>query len=80
MALPFNATGLWPSANFGDAPKFACGAAGNVFISHADKDVLHSLAARLAELASRPIGGFAPKACHFVTGRMLLAGLEGRTS
>ena len=54
MAIPFNATGLWPSANFGDAPKFASGVAGGVFIFRADREVLRGLASRLALLASRP--------------------------
>ncbi len=54
MPVPYNATGLWPSANFGDAPKYASGVRGAVSVSAADRDTLRSLAARLAELASRP--------------------------
>ena len=54
MAIPFNATGLWPSANFGDAPKYASGVRGEVSISPADRDVLRGLAERVARLAARP--------------------------
>jgi len=54
MAIPFNATGLWPSANFGDAPKYASGARGAVTVTPADKTVLRGLASRVAELATRP--------------------------
>ena len=54
MAIPYNATGLWPSANFGDAPKYASGVRGEVRISRSDRDLLRSLATRLAELAARP--------------------------
>ena len=54
MAIPFNATGLWPSANFGDAPKYARGVQGGVFISAGDTDILRRLASRLALLAARP--------------------------
>ena len=54
MAIPYNATGLWPSANYGDAPKYASGVRGEVRISRADRDLLRSLAARLAGLAARP--------------------------
>jgi hypothetical protein len=54
MAIPYNATGLWPSANFGDAPKYASGVKGAVSISPADRAVLRRLASRLAELAARP--------------------------
>src|SRR5271157_4653976 len=54
MAVPFNATGLWPSANFGDAPKYARGVKDAVFISPSDRETLRGLASRLAELAARP--------------------------
>jgi hypothetical protein len=54
MAIPFNATGPWPSANFGDAPKYARGIKGGVFISPGDTDILRRLASRLAQLAARP--------------------------
>jgi hypothetical protein len=54
MAVPFNATGLWPSANFGDAPKYASGTRGNVSIAAADRDVLRGLAERVASNAARP--------------------------
>ena len=54
MAIPFNATGLWPSANFGDAPKYAAGTKGAVTVSPRDREVLRRLGARLAELAGRP--------------------------
>jgi len=54
MAIPYNATGLWPSANFGDAPKYASGVRGEVGISHADRQRLRGLAERVAALASRP--------------------------
>ena len=54
MAIPYNATGLWPSANFGDAPKYASGVKGAVSIGLEDRAVLRSLASRLAELAARP--------------------------
>jgi hypothetical protein len=54
MAIPFNATGLWPSANFGDAPKYARGISGAVTVSPTDRAVLRRLASRLAELARRP--------------------------
>ncbi len=54
MPVPFNATGLWPSANFGDAPRFASGVKGRVAISAEDRNVLRGLAERLARLAARP--------------------------
>lgn len=54
MAIPYNATGLWPSANFGDAPKYASGVRGEVRILAADRQRLRALAARLAALAARP--------------------------
>lgn len=54
MAIPFNATGLWPSANFGDAPKYASGVRGQVSVSPADRDVLRALAERVARNAARP--------------------------
>jgi hypothetical protein len=54
MAIPFNATGLWPSANFGDAPKYASGARGKVSVAAADRDVLRGLAERVARNAARP--------------------------
>ena len=53
MAIPYNATGLWPSANYGEAPKYSSGAAERVFISREDRDVLRRLASRLAKLAAR---------------------------
>ena len=55
MAIPYNATGLWPSANFGDAPKYASGVRGQVTVSRADADRLRGLAERLTALASRPM-------------------------
>ncbi len=54
MSIPFNATGLWPSANFGDAPKYCSGVRGGVLISRQDREVLRGLAERLARLAARP--------------------------
>ncbi len=54
MAVPYNATGLWPSANYGDAPKYASGVRGDVRISRGDRGLLRSLAERLAGLAARP--------------------------
>lgn len=54
MSLPNNATGLWPSANFGDAPKYCAGVPGEVFISRADRETLRALAGRVRELAERP--------------------------
>ncbi len=54
MAVPFNATGLWPSANYGDAPKYASGVRGQVGISPRDRDILRDLAERFARLAGRP--------------------------
>jgi hypothetical protein len=54
MAVPDNATGLWPSANFGDAPKYSSGVKGQVRVSREDRAVLRRLAERLAELAARP--------------------------
>jgi len=54
MAIPYNATGLWPSANFGDAPKYACGVRGEVRIGAADRARLRALAERVASLAARP--------------------------
>jgi hypothetical protein len=54
MAVPYNATGLWPTSDFGAAPRYAQGAKGEVFVSPSDADVLRGLARRLAELASRP--------------------------
>jgi hypothetical protein len=54
MAVPFNATGLWPSANFGDAPKYAGGTRGKVSMSAGDRGVLRGLAERVARNAARP--------------------------
>jgi hypothetical protein len=54
MSIPFNATGLWPSANFGDAPKFVSGVRGAVVVTPGDRDILRRLAERLALLAARP--------------------------
>jgi hypothetical protein len=54
MAIPYNATGLWPSANFGDAPKYASGVRSEVRILPADRQRLRALAVRLAALAARP--------------------------
>jgi hypothetical protein len=54
MAIPYNATGVWPSANYGDAPKYASGVRGEVRISRGDSGLLRSLAERLAGLAARP--------------------------
>jgi hypothetical protein len=54
MAVPYNATGLWPSANYGDAPRYASGVRGEVRISRGDRGLLRSLAERLAGLAARP--------------------------
>ncbi len=54
MAIPYNATGLWPSANYGDAPKYASGVRGQVDISASDRDLLRRLAHKLAALAARP--------------------------
>jgi len=54
MSLPFNATGLWPSANFGEAPRFATGTKGKVKINPEDQKILRGLAESLALLASRP--------------------------
>jgi hypothetical protein len=54
MPIPFNATGLWPSANFGDAPKYASGVRGEVVVAPVDRDILRGLAERLAKLAARP--------------------------
>jgi len=54
MAIPFNATGLWPSANYGDAPKYASGVRGKVFVDPEDRDILRELAERFARLAVRP--------------------------
>ncbi len=54
MPIPYNATGLWPSANYGDSPKYASGAAGEVKVSRKDREKLRRLAERLAELAARP--------------------------
>ena len=53
MAVPFNATGLWPSASFGRTPAFAAGESGAVRIDLADRTVLRGLAMRLRALASR---------------------------
>jgi hypothetical protein len=54
MPVPYNATGLWPSANFGEAPRYASGVRGEVAIASADRAVLRALAARVAALAARP--------------------------
>jgi hypothetical protein len=54
MPIPFNATGLWPSANYGDAPKYVSGVRGKVIVEPNDRDILRGLAERLARLASRP--------------------------
>ena len=54
MAIPYNATGLWPSANFGDAPKYASGVRGEVRVTPSDRRHLRTLAERVAALAARP--------------------------
>ncbi len=54
MAVPYNATGVWPSANYGDAPKYASGSLGEVRVSRRDREKLRRLAERVAELAARP--------------------------
>jgi hypothetical protein len=54
MAVPFNATGLWPSANFGEAPRYSSGARGEAAIGPADRSILRALAERVAVLAARP--------------------------
>ena len=54
MPIPYNATGLWPSANFGDAPKYCSGVRGEVWVSRRDRERLRRLADRVAGLAARP--------------------------
>ncbi|HEY9593325.1 MAG TPA: hypothetical protein VHE79_02550 [Spirochaetia bacterium] len=54
MAIPFNATGLWPSANFGDAPKYSSGIHGAVVVNAGDRAVLRNLAEKVAVIAARP--------------------------
>jgi hypothetical protein len=54
MAVPYNATGLWPTSDFGAAPKYARGASGEVFVTPEDTGILRHLAGRLAGLAARP--------------------------
>jgi len=54
MAVPYNATGLWPTSDFGAAPKYARGTKGEVFVSSGDTAILRGLAERLAALAARP--------------------------
>jgi hypothetical protein len=54
MSAPNNATGLYPSANFGDSPKICAGAPGKVFISRQDREILRELAAGVRRLAERP--------------------------
>ena len=54
MAVPYNATGLWPSANLGDAPRYASGVAGQVAVSAPDTVILRDLATRVAGLAALP--------------------------
>ncbi len=53
MALS-NATGIWNAASLGNTPIFCAGARGEAPISGKDLPVLRALAARVAELASRP--------------------------
>ncbi|MBE3065041.1 MAG: hypothetical protein IMZ69_08495 [Spirochaetes bacterium] len=45
---------MWPSTNYGDAPKYASGVREEVRISRADRELLRPLAERLARLAARP--------------------------
>jgi len=54
VSAPNNATGLWPSANFGDAPKYSAGIQGQVFVSASDREILRELAISVRELAERP--------------------------
>jgi hypothetical protein len=53
MSIPNNATGLWPSANFGDAPRNCAGVPGQMFVSRSDREILRELAAELRRLAER---------------------------
>jgi hypothetical protein len=54
VSVPYNATGAWPSANFGEAPKYCSGVRGEVRMGSADREILRRLAAKVRELASRP--------------------------
>ena len=54
MPIPYNATGLWPSANYGEAPKYANGVRGEVQVARKDRERLRRLAERVAALAARP--------------------------
>jgi hypothetical protein len=55
MPVPYNATGLWPSANFGEAPKYSSGVRGEVWVSRRDRERLRRLAEKVAVLAARPV-------------------------
>ncbi len=39
MPIPYNATGLWPSANYGHAPKYSSGVRGEVRVARKDRDL-----------------------------------------
>ena len=52
MAIPYNATGLWPSANYGEAPRYASGIAGKVSVSRKDRERLRELSERVAAIAA----------------------------
>jgi len=54
MPAPNNATGLWPSANFGDAPRYCAGVPDQVLVSRPDREILVPLAMQVRELAERP--------------------------
>ena len=54
MAVPYNATGLWPSANLGDAPRYAAGVKNAVAVTAEETKILRELAARVATLSARP--------------------------
>jgi hypothetical protein len=53
VSVPYNATGAWPSANFGEAPKYCSGVLGEVRITAPDRENLRRLAGKVRELASR---------------------------
>jgi hypothetical protein len=53
VSVPYNATGAWPSANFGEAPKYCSGVRGEVHIEAPDREVLRRLSGKVRELASR---------------------------
>ena len=53
--MEFCYTGLWDVSDYGGTPIYASGKPGEIFISKKDKLLLRELAAKVAELAARPL-------------------------